>query len=278
MPAVLLGCGYSRHQAPFASIIREGLPHYLFRLQTEGSASALVDGNMTKIAAGSLLLYRAGEPYELRLQGKDENGVDSADYYLFCKGSWIDEWWARTDRPQHTRIDADERIVTLWRQLMFENRRVQEEADQELLGCLLQALCLCLDRAIRDASLGAGRSFPVQRMKRYIEENAAAMFKIADVARHAGLSVSRAVHLFRESCGTTMMKYALEVRLSMAVERMKHTTMTLDQIADNCGFGSYPYFHRAFKSRYGMAPKAYRGTAADGAPGGSDDVARDKRR
>jgi AraC family transcriptional regulator of arabinose operon len=55
-----------------------------------------------------------------------------------------------------------------------------------------------------------------------------------------------------------MMEYAQEVRLSAAMERMKYTTMTLEQIAESCGFGAYPYFHKVFKKKYGVAPGAYR--------------------
>jgi AraC family transcriptional regulator of arabinose operon len=55
-----------------------------------------------------------------------------------------------------------------------------------------------------------------------------------------------------------MMEYVQEIRLSAAIERMKYTTMTLEQIAVDCGFGTYPYFHKVFKKKYGMAPGAYR--------------------
>ena len=57
-------------------------------------------------------------------------------------------------------------------------------------------------------------------MKNYIEENASSMFKLEDVAAHVGISVSRAVHLFKEAFGTTIMQYTMDVRLSMAKERI----------------------------------------------------------
>ena len=46
------------------------------------------------------------------------------------------------------------------------------------------------------------------------------MFKLEDVAAHVGISVSRAVHLFKEAFGTTIMQYTMDVRLSMAKERI----------------------------------------------------------
>ncbi|UUZ97522.1 helix-turn-helix transcriptional regulator [Paenibacillus sp. P25] len=76
------------------------------------------------------------------------------------------------------------------------------------------------------------------------------------------MSLSRAVHLFKACYGKTMIQYALEIRLNAALERMKYSSMTLEQIAETCGFASYSYFHRVFRARYGVSPAQYR--AAEG--------------
>jgi AraC family transcriptional regulator, arabinose operon regulatory protein len=141
---------------------------------------------------------------------------------------------------------------------MIEKRRPASSQNEELTGYLLRALCLTLERAINETVPTFNVPYTVIRMLRYIEEHATSPFKIEDVARHAGLSVSRSVHLFKSSVGKTMIEYALEIRLSAAMERMKYTSLTLEQIAEECGVGSYPYFHKVFHKRYGIAPGVYR--------------------
>jgi AraC family transcriptional regulator of arabinose operon len=260
MNTELITCGYSFHMDPFYSSTKSGLPSYLFRLQTEGSCEALVDGHMVPIEPGHLLLFKPGEPYELRIgqaKTQPDHKIASGDYYLFCKGEWIDAWWKRSHKPTYMRIDLDPRLISLWRQLILEKRRMEEE-NAELSGYLLQALCLFLERAATETVSLQGRPFTGTRMKRFIEAHATAAFKIEDVADHVGLSISRAVHLFKEYFGKTMIQYATEVRLSSAVERMHDSSMSLEQIALSCGFGSYPYFHRAFKQRFDTSPKIYR--------------------
>jgi AraC family transcriptional regulator, arabinose operon regulatory protein len=79
---------------------------------------------------------------------------------------------------------------------------------------------------------------------RYIVEHALSTFKIEDVALHAGLSVSRSIHLFKSSTHKIMFEYTHEIRLSSAIDRMTCMKMTLEHIAEECGFGSYPYFHK----------------------------------
>ncbi|MEW9699188.1 helix-turn-helix domain-containing protein [Paenibacillus sp. SI8] len=264
MHSEILTCGYSFHMERFDVSAKSGLNSYLFRLQTEGTCEALVQGRLRKIEAGDLLLYRPGEPYELRIESQsgDHNGkIASGDYYLFCKGPWIDDWWNRSTKPACSHIDLDARLISLWRQLILEKRRMEEE-NRELSGYLLQALCLYVERAATETVTLQGRPFTGTRMKRFIEAHATATFKIEDVADHVELSVSRAVHLFKECFGKTMVQYALEVRLSSAVERMHDSSMSLEQIALSCGFGSYPYFHRVFKVKFGISPKLFRQQAS----------------
>lgn len=247
-------CAYSHHTNGYHSQHKSGYPSYLFRLQTEGHCEVVVKGRKLAIEKGDLLLIKPGDHYELLVK----EGQISGDYHLICEGKWVDEWWNRSTKPDVSRIDLDEKLLALWRNIMIEKRRPSSSQNHELSGYLLQALCLTLERAINETVPSFNVPYTVTRMLRYIEEHATSSLKVEDVAQHVGLSVSRSVHLFKSSTGKTMIEYALEIRLSAAIERMKYTSMTLEQIAEECGFGSYPYFHRVFKKKYGTAPGAYR--------------------
>ena len=113
METEVLTCGYSFHMEPFNVSTKSGLNSYLFRLQTEGTSEVLVDGHMQRIEAGHLLLYKPGEPYELRIEHESDQSsskIASGDYYVFCKGAWIDAWWKRSHKQTCTRIDLDARL------------------------------------------------------------------------------------------------------------------------------------------------------------------------
>ncbi|SDM61086.1 transcriptional regulator, AraC family [Bacillus sp. OK048] len=207
-----------------------------------------------ELGIGDLLLIKPGDHYELLVK----EGQSSGDYHLVCDGAWIGEWWNRSEKPAVHRIDLDEKLISLWRHIMIEKRRPASSENVELTGYLLKALCLSLERAVSETVAAFHHPYPVTRMLRYIEEHATVAFKVEEVAQHAGLSVSRSVHLFKSSVGKTIMEYAHQIRLSVALERMKYTNMNLEQIAEECGFSTYPYFHRVFKKNFGVAPGAYR--------------------
>ncbi|MFV8827923.1 AraC family transcriptional regulator [Alkalihalobacterium sp. APHAB7] len=247
-------CGYSHHTKGYYSNDNSKLTGYLLRLQTEGYCEAYINQQKFEIKKGDLLLVEPGNFYDLYIEGNQMSG----DYHLFCEGEWLDEWWKRSVKPTVSRVDLDEKILSLWRNLIIELRRPASVEDNELSQYLLKALLVSLERAVNDISPTVRRPYAVTRMMRYIEEHATSGLKVEDAAQFAGLSVSRAVHLFKSSVGKTMIEYVQEIRLSTAINQMKYTSMTLEHIAHNSGFGTYPYFHRVFKKKYGMSPGQYR--------------------
>ncbi|GGG14269.1 AraC family transcriptional regulator [Paenibacillus abyssi] len=269
MESEVLACGYSYHTKPFTTTTTNtttfinGLPTFLFRLQTEGSCHVLINGKMRKISTGDLLLLRPGDNYELRIGGSEEDdSISSGDYFLFCDGPWVRQWWERSAKPTFTTINSNERMLSLWKLLYLEKQNVEEE-NTELLHYLMRSLCLTLERGVTGTH--TLQSHPnkylvmtCSKMKNYIEEHAIIGFKIEEVAQHVGLSVSRAVHLFKEVSGFTMIQYALEIKLSNALELINYSHLNLEQIAQNCGFGTYAYFHKTFKAKYRISPKQYR--------------------
>ncbi|MEC0249034.1 AraC family transcriptional regulator [Paenibacillus chitinolyticus] len=265
----ILSAGYSVHRKPFVSNQRDGIQYYLLRLQTEGTCQVWQEGRYVTAEPGDLLLYRPGDAYELRIGSQhetlppDADTVYSGDYYLMCSGSWMDAWWERFKRPGIIRVGLDDSWLNIWREIFRERRRLHDNL-QEIGDYLVRVLCLSLDRVIGDLSdLGSFPqkprfSYMVQRMKTYIEQNASEAFTLQDLADHVGLSTSRAGHLFRETFGQSVMDYAIEVRISMACERIRFGAMTLEQAAESCGFHSYSYFHRTFRARMGLSPREYR--------------------
>lgn len=262
LQANVLAAGYALHEKPFHMAEREGLPSFLFRLQTQGRASALVHGELTPVAAGDLLLYRPGDPYELRFDPTTtEHKHPSFDYFLFCEGSWLEAWWAQGTKRTLNRVPMEDSIVPVWRQIITDRKMAAFRTHDSLVSdYLLRSLCLIIDSVTAEwhGAAHGGSAFIAHRMKTFIEQRVIGFFWVEDVADHVGLSVSRTVHLFKQTFGQTLMGYALDVRLNMACERIRFGSMSLEQAAISAGFRSYSYFHRVFKARFGVSPKAYR--------------------
>jgi AraC family transcriptional regulator of arabinose operon len=253
----LHSAGYSIHRKPFRSL-EKGVPSYLLvRLQVKGSCQATINGKLLEVEAGDLIVSKPGESYQLFIDADPER--ESADYYFFCDGEWVSHWLERCGFPDKALIEMSDDTLFLWKRLIEEKRNLHED-NSELVEHLLKALCLTLERAVRQQTANANRSekFLPYRIKRYIEQHATDQLALGEIAERFGVSVSTAVHLFKRTFAQSMIRYAVDVRLSIAAERILHTDLPLEEISDACGFHSYPYFCRAFRSRYQLPPSQYR--------------------
>ncbi|MFF2481041.1 AraC family transcriptional regulator [Paenibacillus sp. NPDC058071] len=249
---------YSKHEELFHQEFRHGLDTYIVRLQAEGECQALVDGAIRNIRPGDLLLFQPGDIYDLRIGFSEDKPKLSIDYYIMSTGPGMEEWWAQKKRPTLARIAEDSRLRAVWHQIVLEKGRL-DGGQPGIVTSLVWSLLLLIDRAIEEVPEDhSPLAYHAIRIRQFIEEHAAEPFTLAQAAQHTGLSVSRAVHLFKSHFGVSIMGYAQQLRLSRAVKLLEHSPLSLEQIAAEAGLGSYAYFHRLFRARYGVSPGAYR--------------------
>jgi AraC-like DNA-binding protein len=96
------------------------------------------------------------------------------------------------------------------------------------------------------------------RMKDYLRRNFAAKVSARDVAAAAGLSVSRALHLFRKESGVSLSAYVARQRIDYAIYLMKNTDRSMADIATECGFFDQSHFTKTFRALEGLPPLRYR--------------------
>jgi AraC family transcriptional regulator, exoenzyme S synthesis regulatory protein ExsA len=63
---------------------------------------------------------------------------------------------------------------------------------------------------------------------------------------------------FRRCYGTTPAKWLIGRRLECAAQMLRTTSMSITEIALECGFGEPSHFSRTFKARFGRAPTDFR--------------------
>ncbi|MDQ0089533.1 AraC family transcriptional regulator of arabinose operon [Paenibacillus anaericanus] len=251
-------CDYSIHKNPFQMNMSKGTDSYIFRFQAEGSSQVVLESGTYQLYPGDLLLLRPGDLYDLRINMGPNGSGTSADYYVFCNGTWLDRWWGQVNRPQLSRVSDEGRLRELWHQLVLEKRRL-DGGSTELKVTLLQALCYLIDRAVSEVSEPSSISaYHALRIKHYLESYATSSIELEQIAKHVGLSISRVMGVFKQEYGMSILQYVHKLRLSLAMDLMKSSPMTLEQIAEASGFGSYTYFNRIFRNYYEVSPGTYR--------------------
>src|ERR1700733_5784968 len=99
-----------------------------------------------------------------------------------------------------------------------------------------------------------------------IEEHALSSERVGDLAASLGVSDRHLRRVTEAELGVSPIELAQTQRLLLAKRLLKDTALSLTDIAFASGFGSVRRFNALFKSRYGLNPRAVRGSAsrADG--------------
>jgi len=92
----------------------------------------------------------------------------------------------------------------------------------------------------------------------FVTDHYSDTIEVADVAAHAGLSVSQLQREFSKHFGITPTNYIREVRVGMARHLLETSDMLASQIALTCGFYDQSHFNHHFKTLTGLTPLEYR--------------------
>jgi len=86
---------------------------------------------------------------------------------------------------------------------------------------------------------------------------------VRELAGLIGTNAKRLNEAFRHCAGVTVSEYLREERMKEAARLLRHTDVSIIEIAERVGFGSGANFSTAFKSRFGITPRQYRHPRAD---------------
>jgi transcriptional regulator GlxA family with amidase domain len=99
---------------------------------------------------------------------------------------------------------------------------------------------------------------PLQPTIAWMDENAVAALDLRAIADHASVSVRTLNRQFREHFGTTPLGLLTTMRVNRARRLLESTGLTVDRVAEQSGFGSYPSLRYHFHRAVGVSPQKYR--------------------
>lgn len=92
----------------------------------------------------------------------------------------------------------------------------------------------------------------------YVRAHYREKLSVADMARIGGISVSSQERLFRKTFGLTPLMYLRKTRLNAACKLLRDTSISLAEIAVQCGFNDQTNMTRAFRLELKITPLRYR--------------------
>ena len=148
--------------------------------------------------------------------------------------------------------------------LIVNETRAQEIGGRTVTQYLSQALFASILRAYFEQSGNQIGFYAGMRDARIvlalsaIHEPDGWKYSLVDLASLAGMSRSSFASAFKKHMGQTPGDYALNWRMFRARQALEKPGRTIDQIAQDNGYGSSSAFSRAFRSVLGVSPSQLR--------------------
>ncbi len=98
----------------------------------------------------------------------------------------------------------------------------------------------------------------IARVLAYIETHLGAALDGPHLARLAALAPDVLIRQFRRAVGVTPARYVAERRICRAAELLAGTELSIEHIAESCGFPNRFHFTRVFTRHMGLPPARYR--------------------
>lgn len=152
-------------------------------------------------------------------------------------------------------------IPAALREINWELRN-REPHWERSVSLRVQRFLLDLSRAVHSSTPRPQRMEELHekmhRLRQVMQERCVERWDLERMMQYVHLSRSRFINLYKRLFSRSPVDDLIEMRLTLARHYLSTSSMTVAEIADSCGFGDVYYFHRQFKNRNGVTPKAFK--------------------
>lgn len=137
---------------------------------------------------------------------------------------------------------------------VFRTRFSDSDGSDELIGSLLHAMVLLLNRVCNESHI---RQPDLLYARRFIDENMNRKIDFTGLAKSMGMTFDLFLRSFKKKYGVSPKNYLIDLRLEKAKKMLEEPDRNCTQVALECGFSSTAQFSTMFREKYGITPKKY---------------------
>lgn len=242
----------------FKMHIHEQCEIYFF---ISGNVEYLVEGSKYPLDENSLMIMRPAESHKAKITGTDRYERYAINFPVafaddIDPNKSLIKVFIERSLGQNNLLRASEIDVRLVNKLFSEMCRENDEYHKQLtIRTHLLMLLDMINRAYCDRGQATHKPQSAnERMVMYVNDHLFEDLSVSTLAKHFYLSPSQFGRAFRQATGAAPWEYILQKRLTAAKEKIR-SGCSAQKACDECGFGDYSAFYRAFIKHFGYAPK-----------------------
>lgn len=219
-----------------------------------GKATFHHGGVARRVSAGTMVVYRPGEPQRYEYRSADQTEV----YWVHFSGADASTL-AQVASDGFVDAGVSAEYGVLFGRIIGE-LQLRRAGFEELIALDLRRVLALARRHVAENAGDGPRGMPsvVRDAVTYLHEHVAERFSVEEYSATVGLSVSRFIHVFREATGVSPKRYLTSIRMSEARMLLESTDYPIAEIGDIVGYDDPLYFSRVFRAHVGMSPSQCR--------------------
>ncbi|WP_418040903.1 helix-turn-helix domain-containing protein [Paenibacillus xylanilyticus] len=138
----------------------------------------------------------------------------------------------------------------------YTDALARAETVQDMETCVLTICSKIIDyhREKRSKMTDVTLQLATEFMDNHYNKN----ISVDNVAEHVKRSSSYLGRIFKESTGMTVNDYLIQLRIKRAMELLKETDASVEEVCREIGYANVSYFNKIFKARTGLTPGQFR--------------------
>lgn len=248
--------GYLQSLKPHESR-RRGLDSYLFIVIMSGSGHVMYNGELRRVSAPCCVFLDCRREYSHISSENDPwelmwihfNGPHAGFYYEYLTERHGNIFHV----PDTASIsDAIRHIIELNEVRTPDSPLITSRIITDLLTDAIASYSPDRENDSRPANA------KLSAIMGYIDEHFTEKLSLDDIASRFYISKYYLSHAFKKEFKITVIQYILMKRISLAKEKLRYTSDSIETIAGECGLGDASYFNRIFKKTEGVTASRYR--------------------
>lgn len=249
------GCG-TRHSISFVMSRPEGLKNYLL-LIIRSKSLFIINGIKYSVDEGSALIISPYTPYSY----SNPTGLYTDD--------WL-HWDFECNHPDTVKLPplntpfkiGDHTTYTAYiQQILWEHSFNISEHSRENIKNLFHIVFNHLNSAYKNRSLYIERSEHLEKLhhiRLIIQNRITEQHDVQQLAKKTGLSLSYFQNLYRRYFNISFQQDIIRMRVEYVSYLISTTNLSMEVIAESCGYSNHVHFFRQFKKIMGVTPAKYR--------------------
>lgn len=151
-----------------------------------------------------------------------------------------------------------------WLEALLQDMHMEYMSDQSERNAILESyMTILIAKILRKIHCSISEtqkelSGVWRAISEFIDENLNQKISLEDLAQQCFYNPSYFSRTFKQKFGLSPIEYIARERSKMAASLLTTTTLSMDAIAEKCGYGDKSSLYRAFEKNYGCSPSDYR--------------------